>query len=91
MKISIDSEKFGLLCVCAIRYCQGRKTYMPDLVRRIVEPYLPKLEDRDIGVMLADCDFQLDMNLYGNDRIDKPAWLEWEKKIKAEAERRRAK
>lgn len=89
MKVSIDADKFGLLCVCAIRYCQGRETYMPDMVRRIVEPYLPKLDDRDIGVMLADCEFQTDVNLYGNERIDKPGWLEWRKKIEAEAKRRR--
>lgn len=88
-KISINSDRFGLLCVCAIRYCQGRETYMPDLVRRIVEPYLPNLEDREIGVMLADCEFQKDMNLYGNERIDKPGWLEWQTKIQAEADRRK--
>ena len=85
----IEADNFGLLCICAIRYCQGRETYMPDMVRKRVRPYLPKLSDRDIGVMLADCEFQEDMNLYGDERIDKPGWLEWRDAIKAEADRRR--
>ena len=30
MIVDIEQEDFGMLCACAIRYCQGRETYMPD-------------------------------------------------------------
>ena len=30
MIVDIEQEDFGMLCACAIRYCQGRETYMTD-------------------------------------------------------------
>lgn len=33
MKVEIEQEDFGALCICAIRYCQGRQTYQ----RKIME------------------------------------------------------
>lgn len=89
MKIDIDQERLGTLCICAIRYCQGRQTYMPSLVQSIVKPLLQKLSDKDIGVMLEDCDFQDRMHLYGDETIDKPGWLAWRELLEREAERRR--
>ena len=89
MKIDIDQENLGTLCICAIRYCQGRQTYMPSLVQSIVKPLLPKLSDKDIGVMLEDCEFQDRMHLYGDVHIDKPGWLAWRELLEREAERRR--
>ena len=56
-KINISQEDFGTLCICAIRYCQGRQTYMPSLVQGIVREHLSELSDRDIQVMLDDCEF----------------------------------
>lgn len=88
MKINISQENFGTLCICAIRYCHGRETYMPELVQDIVGAHLKELSDKDIGVMVDDCEFQRRFNLYGNENYDKPKWLMWEKKVKAEAERR---
>lgn len=82
--ISVSAEDFGILCICAIRYCQGRKTYMPDMVRAIIRPLLNRICDRDLNVMIEDCDFQRRMKLYGDDRIDKPAWLQWEQELLAE-------
>ena len=87
--IGLRKEDFGTLAICAIRYCQGRMTYMPDTVRKIIIPFLQSMDDRDIGVMLEDCKTQASMQLYGDERIDKPGWLEWEHLLKAEKERRR--
>lgn len=84
----LQPEKFGILAICAIRYCQGRETYMPDLVRSIVRPHLKELSDKDLAVMLDDCDFQRRMHLYGHKTIDKPGWLQWEQDLMAEKERR---
>lgn len=87
MKVEIDQEDFGTLCICAVRYCQGRRTYMPSLVREIVTLHLPELSDKDIGVMVDDCGFQRRMNLYG-DKIDLPGWLEWEQLLLNEQKKR---
>ena len=86
--IQMNETDFGTLAICAIRYCQGRMTYMPDLVRKIVRPYLQTMQDRDIIVMLRDCKFQEEMNLYGDEKIDKPDWLRWKADLEKEAERR---
>lgn len=85
--ISIDKDSFATLCVCAIRYCHGRKTYVPSLVMEIVGKHLAELSDRDIKVMYDDCRFMC-LSDYGDEAIDKPNWLLWEKKLKEEVRRR---
>jgi hypothetical protein len=30
-------EDFGIICLCALRYCFGRKTYMPRLVIEFIK------------------------------------------------------
>ena len=85
---NITQEDFGTLCICAIRYCHGRQTYMPDLVRGIIVPRLPDLSDKDLGVMINDCDYQERFNLYGDERIDKPGWIRWKEILLAEKQRR---
>ena len=82
-KISLTPDDFGTLAVCAIRYCQGRQTYMPSLVRGIIEPHLEQMGDRDLTVMLNDCEYQDKNCLYGNEAIDKPGWIAWRRKLEA--------
>lgn len=84
-KLEIDD--FGTLAICAIRYCHGRQTYMPDLVRDIIKPHLHDLSDKDLGVMIEDCEYQERMHLYGDERIDKPGWVKWKGELIAEKER----
>ena len=86
--IKISKELFGTLAICAIRYCQGRQTYMPDWVRDIIRPHLKELSDKDLGVMINDCNFQKRTNSYGDELIDKPGWIKWEQELKAERSRR---
>ena len=83
-----DPEDFGTLCICAIRYCQGRRTYMPSLVRDIIRPHLKELSDKDLAVMIDDCTNQRELDLYGDEDIDKPGWIEWEQELLKERERR---
>lgn len=88
--IRMDERDFGLLCVCALRYCQGRKKYyIPSLIQGIVKSTIKHISDADLKIMLDDCDFQRRANLYGNERIDKPGWLSFEQFLKVEAERRK--
>ena len=86
--ITLNQDDFGTIAICAIRYCQGRQTYMPDLVRGIVRPHLKELDDVGIGVLHEDCEYQKRMELYGDPYIDMPGWLQWEKEVREELERR---
>lgn len=86
--VRLLDEDFGILAVCALRYAMGRETYMPELVRSIVGPRLSKVTDKDLGVMLEDCRRQAAFGNYGHETIDKPGWMEWEKKLQAEKRRR---
>jgi hypothetical protein len=61
---------------------------MPGIVRSIVKPRLKELSDKDLGVMLEDCDYQERMNLYGDEHIDKPGWIRWKETLLAEKRRR---
>ena len=89
MKLKMNQDDFGTLCICAIRYCQGRRTYMPSLVQDIIRPHLSELDDKTIWVMVQDCEFQERFDLYGDERIDKPRWLEWRKTVETEQEKRK--
>ena len=89
MKIkNITQDDFGTLCICAIRYCQGRQTYMPSLVREIVAPHLPDLSDKDLDVLIEDCEYQKRMELYGDPFIDMPGWIRWKELLMVEKKRR---
>ena len=73
MKIDISQENFGTLCICALRYCHGRRTYMPSLVQQIVMAHFKDLADRDLRVIADDEQFQSHMNLFG-DMCDEVDW-----------------
>lgn len=84
----LTQDEFGVLACCAIRYCQGRQTYMPDLVRSIITPHLSEISDRDLKVMLNDCESQAQWGNYGSD-FDKKGWLEWKQLLIDEQNRRK--
>lgn len=86
--MKISKEDFGALAICSIRYCQGRETYMPAKVQGIVLERLADISDRDLKVMLRDCDYQESVGLYGDTVIDKPGWLRWRDALRKEKERR---
>lgn len=84
----VEQGDFGTLCICALRYCMGRQTYMPSLVRDIIRPLIPKLSNKDIVIMLQDCEFQKKYDMYGDPSIDKPGWEEWQEELLIEQARR---
>lgn len=71
--IDISQNDFGTLCVCALRYCHGRQTYMPSLVQQIVMAHFKDLSDRDLKIIANDERFQADMSLWG-DACDMEDW-----------------
>lgn len=86
----INAEDFESLATYALRYCMGRQTYMPSLVRDdIVAPHLSAISLTCIEQMLKDTEHQKELNLYGDSRIDKPGWLMWAETLNAEINRRR--
>ena len=89
LKLNVDEQDFGTVCVCALRYAMGRMTYMPDLVRDFIRPLLPKLPEKSLGAMLRDCEWQEEMHMWGDEKIDKPGWVRWKKELEAEMERRK--
>ena len=80
--IDISQEDLGVLCVCALRYCHGRRTYMPSLVQGIVRRHFADLMERDLVTIAADEKFQADMNLWGDD-CDKVDWDKFYTALKA--------
>lgn len=85
--ISLNPTNFATLAICAIRYCHGRQTYMPSLVQSIIRPHLQELDDRDLSVMLNDCEGMREFD-FGDPMIDKPHWEKWRADLLKEKERR---
>lgn len=86
-EIKLSLYDFATLAICAIRYCHGRQTYMPSLVQGIIKPHLSELEDRDLYVLLKDCEDMSDFD-YGSPAIDRPNWERWHEDLKEEKRRR---
>lgn len=71
--IDISNEDFATLCICALRYCHGRRSYMPHLVQTIVEEHFGDIPTHTLNIIIADKDFQTRMDMWG-DEIDKYDW-----------------
>ena len=78
--IDISQEDFGTLCICALRYCHGRRTYMPRLVQEIVGTHFEDLSDKDLKVIAADKKYQTTFNAWG-DAHDRAEWECFYKKL----------
>lgn len=72
--LNCDSEDFGAVLNCAIRYSLGRQTYMPHLVMDFIRPLLPHLSIRTLSVMIRDIE---SAGSLGDTSIDEPAWREF--------------
>lgn len=78
------SDEFGAVLNCAVRYCLGRRTYMPKLVMDVIRPLLPDLSEKTLWCFEKDIEKAED---YGDD-IDKENWMQFISEVKAERERR---
>ena len=88
IRLEVDEQDFGTICICALRYSMGRQTYMPSLVRDFIRPLLPKICSKSLRVMINDCEEQARCGNYGHPDIDRPGWVEWHRELLAEKERR---
>ena len=71
------NDDFGCVLNCAIRYCLGRRTYMPGLVTNFIKNSCGDLMNKKtVEVMIRDIE---ECECYG-DRCDEETWanfLEW--------------
>ena len=81
--VEID-KNFETILLCAVRYAIGRKSYMPSMVIDYITPLLPYLSYWMLGLMAAEIiDHNYEGDL-GDEKIDKPYWLDFLRKIRLE-------
>ena len=85
-KICINSDDdFGLILNCAVRYAIGRQTYVPSSVCYFITPLIPKLSNKTLWCMEKDI---ASAYSYGDEKIDKPVWMELLSNIREEINKR---
>lgn len=86
--VNLESEKFGAVLNCAVRYSLGRRTYMPSLVIGFITPLLPKLTSSTLQCFDRDVtDAKYYPGGYG-DACDEQDWLRFLEAVRAERTRR---
>ena len=84
MTIEID-KNFETLLLCAVRYAIGRRTYIPSLVIDYITPLLPYLSE-DVLKLIADeiIGHYTYEGALGDEKIDRPYWEQFLRKIRLE-------
>ena len=83
------NKDFESILLCAVRYAIGRETYMPSLVIDYITPLLSHLSYNTLGLIANDItEYGKYYGGLGDDKIDRPYWLNFKRKILAEMERR---
>lgn len=81
-----NAEDFGFVCLCAVRYCLGRRTYAPGTVMGFIKTFLPAMNDKTLYVMERDI---AETDNLGDAEIDAPMWAEFLAEIEKERKRRK--
>ena len=84
MTIEID-KNFETILLCAVRYAIGRKTYIPSLVIDYITPLLPYLSENTLRLIANEI---IEHDTYegglGDEKIDRPYWEQFLRKIRLE-------
>lgn len=88
-ELDISSEEFGSLVICAIRYCIGRRTYMPHVIIDFVSPLIGSLSSTALNCINRDISQAINTNSLGDEIIDTPAWKKFYDKINEELNERK--
>lgn len=86
----MSDKVFGAVLICAVRYCLGRRTYMPELVTDwIMGNCKGKLLLNDIRIMIHDIEAHgaRGREAYG-DPCDVKTWMGFLEWLKGEARQR---
>ena len=78
-------KNFETILLCAVRYAIGRQTYIPSLVIDYITPLLPYLSE-DVLKLIADeiIGRYTYEGALGDEKIDKPYWEQFLRKIRLE-------
>ena len=82
-----NTKDFGFVCICAVRYCLGRRTYAPETVMSFIKLFLPEMNDKTLYVMARDI---AEADSLGDAEIDAPMWAEFLAEIEQERKRRKS-
>ena len=74
----------GAIAVCALRYCIGRRTYMPSLVVDWVKRHWVVFSENDKNVILRDLQQEVDSGRNLGDDCDIKTWTDFLKWISAQ-------
>ena len=84
MTIEID-KTFESILICAVRYAIGRQTYIPSMVIDYITPLLPYLSDNALRLIANEI---TEHGAYegglGDEKIDRPYWKQFLRKIRLE-------
>ena len=88
MTVEINKD-FETILLCAVRYAIGRKSYMPSMVIDYITPLLPYLSE-DVLKLIANeiIEHYTYEGALGDEKIDKPYWEQFLRKIRLEMEGR---
>ena len=89
-KIIIDpsDDDFGALCNCAVRYCLGRRSYMPKLIVDYITSLLSKLNERTLDCFKRDIDERVRIGSDLGDSCDCIVWQQFYKDVCAELKKK---
>lgn len=89
-KLMVDPsvDRFGAVCNCAVRYCLGRRSYMPSLVCGYLTPLLSELDDNTLACFKRDIDERKKDGFGFGDACDYETWEQFYKAVRKEIERR---
>ena len=79
------NKDFETILLCAVRYAIGRKSYMPSMVIDYITPLLPYLSDNTLRLMANEItEYEAYEGGLGDEKIDKPYWEQFLRKIRLE-------
>lgn len=84
-----EDKGFSTVCICAVRYALGRRTYIPEIVQKFIRQNFAKITRWDLKVMEAEIKEASERpGGCGDEKIDKPGWMCFLEDIKKEIWRR---
>lgn len=86
--IDPSSDEFGAVCNCAVRYCLGRRSYMPSLVCGYLTPLLSKLDDNTLFCFKRDIEEHKKDGFDFGDSCDYKTWKQFYTAVQKEIDGR---
>lgn len=84
------NDDLGAVCNCAVRYCLGRRSYMPSLICGYITPLMPELTDKTLDCFERDIAERKRTGFDFGDSWDYETWDVFYKAVCKEIERRKS-